>query len=417
MRLFAFQGLRYDTADRPAGELAAPPYDQIDEALRDELHAVSPHHFTHVTRPVATDEADAYGHADRLHAEWLEHHVVVREDEPAIYPYEIAFPDGGRRLGVTGLIGLEPPDSDLIRPHERTLDKPLADRLKLLETMRVDLEPALFLSDDAGMLDDLVETDIQTASPLAEHRDPDGYVHRLFRVTDPERLRLYKDALGRGSGAIADGHHRYKVAQKFAESNSPEEGTAAAAKLAVVTSLASPSLTIDPIHRGLDDTPNLDDLESVIAARTPWEPGAAGEHAGRTLADAVANAPEPALGVLLPDGTAEIWHLDPDQAPDDVSAGAAKLSVVLLHEVIFAKLGLSKENWTDGTVSYRSDPNRLHGQVKNGDLGVGFFLPPMEPSAFGEAIAEGDLLPPKSTRFLPKVVSGLVWADHDSELG
>jgi uncharacterized protein (DUF1015 family) len=44
-------------------------------------------------------------------------------------------------------------------------------------------------------------------------------------------------------------------------------------------------------------------------------------------------------------------------------------------------------------------------------------LPPMEPAAFGEALGDGHLLPPKSTRFLPKVVSGLVWADHGSKLG
>lgn len=416
MRLFAFQGLRYDTDELPAGELAAPPYDQIDEALRDELQALSPYHFTHLTRPVATGDVDAYAHAHELHEEWLHHGLLLRDDEPSIYPYEIELPDGGHRLGVAALIGLEPPDSEAIRPHERTLDKPLADRLKLLETTRVDLEPALFLSDDDGTLDELVHADVDTARPLVVHRDEAGCVHRLFRVSDPDRLELYKDALTRGAGAIADGHHRYKVAQRFAETANPPEGTAAAAKLAVVTSLASPALTIDPIHRGLADTPNLAELEDLISARTPWKPGAAGEHAGRSFADAVARAPEPALGVLLPDGTREIWRLDPDRAPADVSPGAARLSVVLLHEVVFARLGLSQENWTDGTVSYRSDPDRLHAQVNHGELGVGFFLPPMEPAAFSKAIAQGDLLPPKSTRFLPKVVSGLVWADHDSEL-
>lgn len=416
MRLFAFQGLRYDSSDLRPGELAAPPYDQIDEAQRDELHAISPHHFTHLTRPVATDDLDAYSHADQLHEQWLEQRVVTREEEPAIYPYEIEFPDGARRLGVTALIGLEPPDSEEIRPHERTLDKPLADRLKLLETMRVDLEPALFLSDDAGALDDLIRGDIETAEPLAVHRDASGHLHRLFRVTDAKRFPLYKEALGRRFGAIADGHHRYKVAQKLAESHEPAEGTAAAAKLAVVTSLTSPALTIDPIHRGLETTPDLSALEEVAVARNPWEPGPTGEHTGAAFAGAVARASQPALGVLLPDGTAEIWRLDPHQAPDDVSAGAAKLPVVLLHEVVLSKLGLSKESWTDGSVSYRSDPDRLYSQVNNGELGVGFFLPGMDPESFREAIAEGDLLPPKSTRFLPKVVSGLVWADHDSEL-
>jgi uncharacterized protein (DUF1015 family) len=51
-----------------------------------------------------------------------------------------------------------------------------------------------------------------------------------------------------------------------------------------------------------------------------------------------------------------------------------------------------------------------------GEAGTGLWLPPMEPSAFAAAIAHGDMLPPKSTRFLPKVMSGLVWGDHGTKL-
>jgi uncharacterized protein (DUF1015 family) len=55
--------------------------------------------------------------------------------------------------------------------------------------------------------------------------------------------------------------------------------------------------------------------------------------------------------------------------------------------------------------------------ITSGEAGLGLWLPPMSPMAFSVAIANGDLLPPKSTRFLPKVYSGLVWAAHGTELG
>jgi uncharacterized protein (DUF1015 family) len=90
--------------------------------------------------------------------------------------------------------------------------------------------------------------------------------------------------------------------------------------------------------------------------------------------------------------------------------------VVLLAEAIFPALGLEPEASTDGTVIYRSDPAELHRMVAAGEVALGFFLPPMSPAEFGAAIANGDLLPPKSTRFLPKVFSGLVWAEHQSRL-
>ena len=77
-----------------------------------------------------------------------------------------------------------------------------------------------------------------------------------------------------------------------------------------------------------------------------------------------------------------------------------------------AELGAS----VDGTVTYRSDPEDLFSEVDRGDFGTGVWLPPMEPAAFAEAVSTGDLLPPKSTRFLPKLASGLVWLGHDDNL-
>lgn len=415
MRLFAFQGIHYDLGGEDPGPLAAPPYDQIDDAQRDRFHARSPHHFTHLSVPVAAEGMDLYEHAARLHERWLAEGVLHREPEPALYPYAIVFPDGRRRLGICALIGIEDPTSEAIRPHERTLAKPLADRLALLETMHADLEPILLVSDDRGRLDELLEEDIDGAPVLIEHTDAEGYRHRLYRIETASRFELYRQALAAGSGAIADGHHRYQVARTFAQKIGAEEGTAPAAKLSVVTSIESPALAIDPIHRALTHEPAPEQLEELAAERTRWpgDPDAEGEDFAR----AVAEAPGPALGVWLADGRREIWRLDPSQAPEHVGKGARELPVVLLHEVVLAGLGLSADQWTDGTVLYRSDPDALARMIRRGEVGVGFFLPPMEPAAFGTALGDGDLLPPKSTRFLPKVVSGLVWADHGSKLG
>jgi uncharacterized protein (DUF1015 family) len=416
--MYAFQGLHYDFQQpqdgHAAGDLAAPPYDQIDDALRDALHAMSPFHFSQLTRPVAADGLDPYRRADLLHGEWLASGTIRRDLRPGVYPYVIELADGSRRLGLCALIGLEAAGSRNIQPHEHTLDKPLADRLELLSTLRVDLEPAFFLAEDGGQLDRLLGEDVAAAEPLTTHIDPQGHRHHLYRVEDPDRLERYRAALAAGPGAIADGHHRYKVAQKFAHLHHPVAGTAAAAKLAVVTSIASPALSIDPIHRGLATAPDLDRLRPLATGVEPWEPPAAEPH--RALAAAVAAAPQPALGVLLPSGGGEIWQLDPGRAPATLSPDARQLAVVLLHEALFAALGLTRANWTDGTVTYRADGAKLYREVTGGALAVGFFLPPMAPDEFAAAIAHGEMLPPKSTRFLPKVVSGLVWADHTSQL-
>jgi uncharacterized protein (DUF1015 family) len=402
MRLFAFEGIRYTPKAGDAGPLAAPPYDQINDAARDRFHTQDPHQFVHLTRPLAPEGGDPYRFAASLHHKWLEEGVIAREGRPALYPYVVELAGGGRRLGVLGLVGLE--DAKVIRPHEQTLDKPLADRLALLSAMHVDLEPVFLLSEDHGRLDTLATEDVARSRPLVRHRDADGNFHVLYLVDDPARIRQYQEAVS-GPAAIADGHHRYKVAQRFASERGIRPGTAASAKLAVVTSLAAPALSIEPIHRALREDIDLARLAGLVSSVCSF-PGASGVGFAR----AVAEAPQPAIGIWRHGHTPEIWHLDPK------AARGARLTVEILHGALLPALGCGPESATDGTVIYRSNPDELWSQVASGELKTGIWLPPMLPPAFAAAIADGQMLPPKSTRFMPKVMSGLVWADHDSKI-
>jgi uncharacterized protein (DUF1015 family) len=436
MRLFAFEGLRYGAGAGDASRLAAPPYDQIDDAARDRFQAASPYQFVHLTRPVATGAGDPYRRAAELHRRWLRDGIVIRDEQPSLYPYVVELsgggPGGGRRLGVMALVGYAPASE--IRPHEQTLDKPLADRLALLEATRVDLEPALLLAEDGGELDDLLAADLEGRAgdagdpgnagkdgvrqgaplrPLVDYPDDAGNHHLLYRIADPGRIAAYQQALAARPAAIADGHHRYKVGQRFAAEHPGAAGTAAGAKLAVVTSMSSRALTIDPIHRALRqpiDTALLADLE---AATVPFRGGS-----GAELARAVAAAPQPALGVWVAGRPPEIWRLLPAGTPRATSAAgkAPSLVVKIFQDAVLPALGLAPEAATDGTLVYRSDADTLYAQLERGELGTGFWLPPMCPADFAAAIAQGEVLPPKSTRFLPKAMSGLVWSDHQSRV-
>jgi uncharacterized protein (DUF1015 family) len=413
MRLFAFQGLRYTAEAGDAGRLAAPPYDQIDDAARDRFQASSPYQFVHLTRPVAPGGGDPYRHAGELHQQWLRDSIISRDREPALYPYVIDLAGGGRRLGVMALVGYAPAAE--IRPHEQTIDKPLAERLALLEATRVDLEPALLLAEDDGRLDALLAADMaDDGAPLVDYLDEAGNHHLLFGIADPARIAVYQQALAARPAAIADGHHRYKVGQRFAAAHHASDGTAAGAKLAVVTSMSSHALTIDPIHRALREAVDPERLADVRASLASLAPQVSAEPfrgaSGGELARAVAAPPQPALGVWVSGRAPEIWHLG-------AAAGTrAPLAVKVFQDAVLPALGLRAEAATDGTLVYRSDPDTLYGQVARGELGTGFWLPPMNPAEFSAAIAHGELLPPKSTRFLPKAMSGLVWSDHQSQV-
>jgi uncharacterized protein (DUF1015 family) len=407
VRIHAFAGLRYAVAG--AGALAAPPFDQIDDAARDRLHRI-PHHFAHLTRPVAASDPSPAAHAAALHAAWLAEGVIVRDPEPTLYGYSIDLPDGRRRWSLTALVGLEPPESGVVRPHERTVERTVDERLALLAATRVDLEPIMLLADDGGALERLVAEDGLGPhhSTATAHVDEFGNHHRSWPLP-PHRTERYREALATATALIADGHHRWRTACRYAAEHGIAQG-AASAKLAVSTSLASPTLTIDPIHRGIAKR-LLPTQNQLSLSRLPSSAAT-----GAALAAEVAAAPQPALAIVATGARPEIWHLDPAAAPADLAPGAARLPAVLLDRVLLPAWGLPAAAATDGTLVYRSDPEVLWAAVRSGELAAGVWLPPMTPAAFHAAVADGGLLPPKSTRFLPKVASGLVWCPHDAAL-
>jgi uncharacterized protein (DUF1015 family) len=408
MRFYAFTGIRYASGDVAGGHVA-PPYDQIDEALRARLHR-DRHHFSRLIRPVA-EQGDAHSAAAALHHRWMEQDLLGRESEPSIYPYEIRLVDGERRLGICGLVGLEDPTSTTIRPHEATVEKTVNERLSLLRTTELDLEPILLLAEDDGSLSQLLEADLEGRQPLVNHQDLHGNSHRLFRVESPSRIATYQQALGNCDGLIADGHHRYTVAQRYAQEIGAAEGSAAACKLAVITSLSSPGLRIDPIHRLLRLPVSMEQAVSEVVDRQRI----AGD-SGDQITMLVASAPQPSLAVASRVDQVEIWRFDPGQAPEDLPSYLRHLAVGWLHGVLLPELGLTAAAATDGTVVYRSDPNRLYSEVAAGEPTLGFWLPGMSSDDFAGAMSGGHLLPPKSTRFLPKLASGLVWASHDTQM-
>ena len=141
------------------------------------------------------------------------------------------------------------------------------------------------------------------------------------------------------------------------------------------------------------------------------------ETAGAAIAARVAAAPQPALAVWSQgDPTPEPRTLDLEAAPPDMPDRKADLPAALLHHHLLKAAGVPLESATDGSIAYEADPDDIVALLERSEITVGVFLPPMTPRQFALATEDGDLLPPKSTRFLPKLVSGLVWCGHNAKV-
>ncbi len=387
--------------------VAAPPYDVIEPDDRAALVARSPYNVVEIDLPQDPAGGDPYAHAAAVLDRWRAEGIVVQDPEPALWALEQDYtgPDGRRRTrhGLFARVRVEEYGPGRIRPHERTHPGPKEDRLRLTRATRANLSPIFSLYDGDAWTP--VEPHVARA-PDGEVTDPDGTTHRLWRVADPEAIAGATAALSPAELLIADGHHRYETARVYAE----EVGDGGARHvLMCLVSLGDPGLTIFPTHRlltGLDD-----EARSRLRAAIDrdWDVAPIGE-------DALEPAPgdRVAIGYLDEDGPLRLTLKDAAIADDALPGKPAayrRLDTAVTEALLLqGALGMSEDDISHlrGLAYARSTPEAI-ARVRDGDARAGLFMGPAPVELVRAVAAAGEVMPPKSTYFFPKVLTGLVF--------
>ena len=260
------QALHYDLpAVSSLGDVTAPPYDVIDADARAALLARSPFNVVELDLPVAPEGADPYEHAAETLEEWTLQGILAADRDEALWALEQEYegPDGRRhtRRGFLCRVGVTDYGPGLVRPHERTQPGPKEDRLRLTRATRHNLSPIFSLHE--GNAWPILEPSLG-GEPWGEVTDPDGTVHRIWRVSDPEVLAAVTAELAGSELLIADGHHRYETARTYAEEiggEGPHRFT-----LMALVSLEDPGLTVFGYHRLLTGLAGTDGPEALATA-------------------------------------------------------------------------------------------------------------------------------------------------------
>ena len=349
-----FRAVRYAGAAGVLADLVAPPYDAVDDDERAALYMRSPYNVLHVTLPESADEAGL------LYREWRTEGILVEDDEPAIWlaVEDYVGPDGvaRERHGAIVSVAAEPYETGVVLPHEQTHAAIRADRLALLRATRVQPEPILLLAD----------TPIGTGVP---ERDPDLEVDgtRLWRV--PTGADSTLDA---GQLLIADGHHRYESAVELGR----ELGGNGARIMALVVSTDDSGLQIFPTHRLFTGRPDLAALREGEACRDL-------DDAMQRLAH---ESYERSVAIAYRRGHVEL-----------VKGAEGEVDTELVD-----RHGL------DG-IRYTQRSDEAVASVDRGDADVAFVLRQPRVGAVFDAARRARRMPPKSTYFYPKPLSGLLF--------
>jgi uncharacterized protein (DUF1015 family) len=421
-----FRGIRYDMARVGAlSDVVAPPYDVIGPELQDRLYAASPYNIIRLElgrgEPGDTAEANRYTRAARTLKEWRRQGVLREDPHPSLYVYHQTFAVEGRtytRKGFLARVRLEPFGQGRIFPHEQTLSGPKADRLALYSATGFNLSPVfgLYPDLDAEVIH-AVEEGLKDRTPL-EATDHLGVVNRLWPVLDQEAHTAAQGLMASRSIFIADGHHRYETGLKY------RDDLAAAGNLAgpddpahfclmMLVGMSDPGLLILPTHRLFSGFPGLtaETLGERLAPEFDVQEIGQGASACREAWGLIeAGGGQDTLGFgTVADGRWRIARLRSDATMDalcpDHSPDWRALGVSILHELVLKTLlgGL-------GTPSCRYV--HLLDEVLQGTAAGDCDLACLVPAAgmeHVEAIASNlEKMPPKSTYFYPKLLSGLV---------
>jgi uncharacterized protein (DUF1015 family) len=414
----------------PLARVVAPPYDVIDAAARAELAARDPHNVVRLILPEG-DGDSKYANAATLLAAWRSEGVLVRDEAPAFYRYDQRFtePGGGRsrtRRGFLALVKLVPFSSQIVLPHERTLSGPKEDRLKLFRATRTNLSPGFMLYRDPGRALDAPLADAET---IAELSTPDGVEHTLAKVGRKDALRAIAEGIARSSLLIADGHHRYETALRYAgEIDAAHAPTSAAPEAAehkwFMVFLANgddPDLVVFPTHRHVHSLARFQYAEMIARAGTLFSSQrlADGVDAAAILESLrVAGQRAPTVAACGTKGEVTLLSLLPE-APLSKHPALGPLpdvlrrtDVALLHGgLLEGVLGVTPEAQAAKTnLWYPQDASAALARVRSGasDSGDVLFLMNATPVRDVRAVAEaGHVMPQKSTFFYPKVLTGL----------
>ena len=357
-----FRALRYD--EKRAGaldDLVAPPHDVLTPELHARLLAASPYNSVRLIAP--EDPSDAA----RALRDWTEAGVVTRERDPAVWVVEDEFtgPDGStrRRRGIAARVRLEPYSEGRILPHERTFPRQKDARLQLLRATRTKLSPILLLHEGVTPERRRDEPDLEATL--------EGTTSRLWRITEGAEDVL---AHVRGTLLIADGHHRYETALRFHEDEGTEE---TGYVLAVLVSREDPGLVILPTHR--------------LAATVPEDPDGAATTGVQDALEELGRIPHDHAGfvVVRPEG-AKL-----------VRSEGARLDTTVVDELPL------------GGVTYTASASDAERAVAAGDAAAAFLVRPPTIDQVESFAHAGELMPPKSTYFFPKLTSGLLFSPFD----
>ena len=405
--------IRAFTAYRPAKgmeeKIAALPYDVYSREEAKKVVSANPLSFLAIDRAetqfpdtVSTYDDRVYLKAKSMLDDWIADGRFIKDASPCYYLYEQTM-NGRAQTGIVACASIDDYLTGVIKKHENTrVDKEI-DRIRHVDTCNAQTGPIFLCYRNHPVLDRLIE-ECKNETPEYDFVSDSGIRNRVWVISDTEKIRTVRDTFSQiGQIYIADGHHRCASAVKVGLKRREENpGYTGEEEFNYFLSVLFPQdqLMILDYNRAVKDLGGrtaqqfLSELDKIFEIKcegtTAVKPNCKGE-----------------FGLCLCDGN---WYRLSLRELPDRSDPVSSLDVSVLQDRVLGPLLGITDPKEDPRISFIGGIRGLEELQRRVESGSDMAAFSMYPTSLEELFAVADagkLMPPKSTWFEPKLLSGL----------
>jgi len=400
--------IRPFTALRPrpehAAAVAAPPYDVLSSEEARVRAAGKPYSFLHISKAEIDLPPEVDHYAPEVYAKSAENlkklidqGILIRDEKPCYYAYRLIM-GNHTQTGLIAAASVADYDTNRIRKHEFTRPDKEDDRVRQIEALNAQTGPVLLAHPDSDEAEQLVAA-ATAGTPIADLTADDGIKHIVWRIEDEATVARISTVIGAMPNLyIADGHHRSAAASRVAAARRGK-GRPESAEYFLSVIFPARQMRIFDYNRVVRDLNGLshEAFLKAIGERCTVTPAAAPVKPERTGT----------FGMYLD----KRWYhlaIRPELVPQNDPVGRLDVSV-LSEQILGPILGIAdlrRDTRIDFIGGIRG-LSELERRVNSDEMAVAFAMHPTQLSELMSVADAGEVMPPKSTWFEPKLADGL----------
>ncbi len=388
-----------------ARQVASRPYDVLNSAEAKQEARGNPNSFLHITKSeidlpesIDTHSADVYERARQNLQAFIQRNILFREDKPCYYVYQLTM-NGKSQTGLVCISSLEDYEEDVIKKHEFTRPDKELDRINHIKTTGAQTGNVFLAYKTEPTISRIIEDWKKSHNTVYEFVAEDGISHTIWIINDDKVIREITDTFSKGIPRtyIADGHHRAasaaKVRAALGKKISPD------ANYFLTTLFPSDQLRILDYNRLVKDLNGLGEAEFLEHLQKDFT---VEKSDSEVLPSSLHE-----FGMFLGKTWYKLIAKEGTYAEDPI--GVLDITV-LQNNVLGPILGIQDQR-TDKRIDFVGGIRglkELEKRVRSGEMAVAFSLHPVSIQQLFDIADSGNVMPPKSTWFEPKLRDGLL---------